>query len=249
MADLKELWRDELQPTAVNVPDPRDRADVIARAYDELGLWSPEQREAAPDLIRASLGELAATGHELQMETYVAVPLTEAFDLTNFVASYDKLPAKAGYYKGETSIYRPLWSQYKTSELGLPAASGARGMVTGNEPNDYDEPGLYFTGQAADKQRKNAAKRVTELTNAGELDASVLDPAGWLALNAIRRYEGKPLLDRQTFTRFVQMEQKTADGGSWLPDAYSRGGQLRLSGSVGRAVSDDGVRFSVGPKA
>lgn len=119
--------------------------------------------------------------------------------------------------------------------------------------DDKPEPGLQLVDENIKAQVKGA-KALQKEYNARH-DATrllVANPADYVILNAQRRVEGQKrsetLLDRPTFTRFIQLTMKRAGAYSWLPYAYSFGGRLRFGRSNDRAFLSVGVRLLVGSK-
>lgn len=254
---IKRLWRPELQAalpgTAVDPEDIADKAAAIAGAYDELGLWSDEQRGSASEVICASLGELATAARGLQLEFYIPIKLSRSFGLDALVSAYDNLPAKGVHEKWEAFV-ATFWDRYSSQDLGAQSSTGARGMLIGGEANKANEPGLYLTNQSFQKQRKAANRMTSRLNKIHELDARTLDPAGWIALNAIRRFEGRPLMDNYTSTIFTGLEPQFIPGNLATYDHYrvpiaSTDGEQLLFRSANESKSASrGVRYSLGQK-
>jgi hypothetical protein len=221
----------------------RERAELAVATFSDLGLLADKAQ--ATDHFGQQMRVLAETVRDVEsdVEPFISVDLNEAFTLSALLAAFDSRQAE------RSNVYDPLWSQYTSSELnvrtvdskpipvGDTAISGsARAMVLGAS-NDYQEIGLHFTGKIAKDQR--SAVKGSEL----------ITPADYIILMAQRRQAGGPSLDTQTFTRFVQLEAKRADGCLWTPYASLIYGQLGLGGSDDYAYSLGGVRLSVGPKA
>jgi hypothetical protein len=238
-------------------------ADLAVAAYAALGAVTDKDavREDYRHRFQSLHDALAPehTGDAPSIEPFIGLELPNDFAFNALVTAFDKKQPV------DTYIFDLLWSQYDANELNsrimqvsktpeVTKAGSVRGealaMLLGG--NNNDEPGLYFTGKNL-KAQKNAAKdEKTSYDNShGNSKLLIANPADYIIVNAQRREAGQPLLDRSTFSRFVQLAMKTAYGSSCLLSALSSGGRLRLAGSGGDARSNGGVRLLAGqnPKA
>jgi hypothetical protein len=230
-------------------PDTGDAVELAVTTYKNLGLLADE------DKARAAFGEavesLATALPEAIAEgpyDIVMVPKLGELSLSNLVDRYDQLTGQKD--NPDTYVWEDLWNKYSTDELnqGQKAAIEPRAVLLGGE-NDYGEAGLYFTDQDLKRQRKS----LKEAQKDHDSDTTTLDSlsiAGYMVRNAMQLERGQQLMDRPTFTRFIELDKKRVDGVSGVPVANSDGsGRVNLGGSDGGARSSGGVRLSVGPKS
>lgn len=221
--------------------------ELSVATYNILNLITDEgkAREAFGEEIQ-SLTDALPESVTSKPYDIVIVPKLGALSLSSLIDRYDSLTTQKG--NPETHIWSGLWNQYSSDELNQGQTTDLQAQaVLLQVHNDYNEPGLYITGQDLKSQR-------ITLTNEQALHAEEnpktqlhsLSPAGYLIRNAMQLERGEPLPDQETFTRFIELENKSVDGGSYVPGACFSGGRVRLGGSGGRASSRDGVRLSVG---
>lgn len=230
--------------------DVAERTALAVATFDSLGFVrdkgaATEAIEQKMQKLQISITESPATA----VEPFIAIELTDKFSVTALKEAFD---AKIqGENNCDTYVYQKLWDQYSPAELnsrrvgqkattvaqGIKVLGEARAMVLGNEGNTYSEAGLYHT----DQNLKNQIEAVKDL--------GLINPVDYIILQAQRREAGETPLDTNTFTRFVQLDKKSAGGFSGVPDARWGGDRLRLDGSGALAVSDVGVRLSVGSEA
>jgi hypothetical protein len=233
-----------VQTTEANIFNVAERTDLAVATLGSLGLVSEKSSAAEHigQLMQSLHDQLSASGTD-KVEPYVSLELSEQFGLGALVTAFD---AKAKY---ATYVYDTLWSKYGPAALnsrrvGDKSVAGTSSHVSGSAramlldgSNDYNEPGLHHVGMTYAEQRR--AVKGDEL----------LTPADYIILQAQRREAGMNQLDKRTFTRFVQLDKKSADGRSWVPCADWDFDRLVLRGSNGRARSSGGGRLSVGPEA
>jgi len=230
--------------------DVAERTALAVATLASLGLVS--DMGAATEAIKQQMRKLQTSTTESPasaVEPFIAIELTDKFGITSLAKAFDA--KKQGQHTRGTYVEDELWDQYTPAELnsrrvgqkattvaqGSEVLGEARAMVLGNEENTYSEAGLHHTGQ----NLKNQIKAVKDL--------GLINPADYIILQAQRREAGETPLDTKTFTRFVQLEKKSAGGDSYVPNAYWRGVRLGLFGSLELARSSVGVRLSVGPEA
>lgn len=228
------------------LPPAEDFAELALKTYANLGLVSDgdKAREAFSEKVDAISAALPEDTAKRPFDI-VIVPKLGELSLNSLIERYDELTSAKGNY--QTYIWSELWDQYSADELN-------QGQATPIEPRavllagGHDEPGLYFTNQNLKKQRKSLED--TKEVFADELVAlQSMSPAEYIIRNAMLLERGEPLQDTQTFTRFIELDEKTVDGRSYVPNANSNGyGRLLLYGSGAYAFSYAGVRLSVGLK-
>lgn len=225
-----------------------DAVELAVATYQDLGFIADASK--AQETFGQEIADLTAKLPEsLADQPYdmVIVPRLGLLTMGDLVERYDELTSQKG--NPRTNIWEPLWDKYSDKELnqGQTEAIEAKAVLLGGE-NDYDEPGLYFTGQTLKEQRKSLKEaQKTHEGDASELDS--LSVAGYMIRNAMQLERGEQLMDRPTYTRFIGLDSKRVDGGSYVPDAGSGGdGRVYLSRSRGLADPRDGVRLAVGLK-
>ncbi len=229
--------------------DTGDSVELAVATYNNLGLLSDEGKareafsEAVADLVYTALPESVTS----QPYDIVMVPKLGELSLGDLVGRYDELTSQKG--NPQTYVWGNLWDKYSAKELsqGQTVDIEARAVLLGGE-NNYDEPGLYFTNQNLKAQRKSL-KEAQSNHDSDQTALNSLSVAGYMVRNAMQLERGEQLMDRPTYTRFVELDSKRVDDFSCVPRAYSGDrGRVRLYGSGGHADSDDGVRLSVGLK-
>lgn len=252
----------------VNTPAPvvglfnvNDRADLAVAAYASLGAVT--DKDAARKDYRARLQSLhdilAFEQRDRQdypaIEPFIGLELPNDFAFGALVSAFDKKQSI------DTYVLDELWCQYKASELNrrtlskiTPAINntdGVRGealamLLGGNRDN---EPGLYSTNQNLKTQKKAAKdqKKSYDATHERS-ELRIANPADYVIINAQRRENGEPLLDRGTLSHFIQLAMKAAIGGSCLPSANSFYSRLGWGETDGSADPRGGFRILVGQK-
>lgn len=238
MASFEQLLAPSLQ-TARELPivDTGDRAQLITKVYADMGIFDPEQAEAAPELLRPELNALAKQHPDT--ESFVAINLTEEFGLRALMTAFDREQSSvtpATWYRDN------IWDQYDLTNLNRRSVDGdnepvpntVRGQVL-TVDNNYNETGLVATNKNLAEQREAVASD------------TLLNATDYILLQAMRRENGEPLMDRQTWTRFVQMDQKTFGDVSSVGGALVYDTRLYLKDSGGIMFDNSGgVRRSVG---
>ncbi len=239
--NLQELFAPELQtPESIfssQTLNPADRANLITKVYSDFGIFTPETAEQAPELITPKIEQLTSENPDQALEPFVAVNLTQQYGRATLVSAFDQKQEE------ETFTWPDLWNQYNLENLNRrtidgeePSPGDVRAQLLTPPENDHQESGL----QATSKNLKDRIKFVGSKT--------LLNLTDYILLQALRREEDSPLMDKPTFTRFAQMDPKTVDGDSYVGSASVGGSQLSLSRSGGHAYGDGGIRLSVGPK-
>lgn len=234
-----------------DAPRPTNTGDAVELAvttYNSLGLLSDESkaREAFGEVIESFVATLSEA---VTAESYdiVMVPKLGELSLGDLIDRYDQLTGQKG--NPETYVWK-LWDRYSSEELnqGQTAAIEPRAVLLSGK-NDYAEAGLYFTDQRLKQQRKSL-KEAQKNHNADATTLNSLPIAGYMVRNAMQLERGEQLMDRPTYTRFIELDSKRVGGFSHVPDARSGGdGRVRLRESYEDAIPYVGVRLSVGPKA
>ncbi len=154
-----------------------------------------------------------------------------------------------------TYVNKDLWDTYDAADhnrdRGRPGAKMTPVFALNdttdprdrNRPaNDYNEPGLVYTGMTAEDQRRALAAE--KQTAAGGVNIRALGVSEYIVLDAKRRITGNPPLDSftRTHTRFVQFLGKEIgkDGHVVVPDANSPYTALSLGASCAD-VSEDNI--------
>ncbi len=244
--------------------------DLFMTVYEKLGLI--DDKEVAAEFITGELVGLRTSQPEGQeIEPFIAIALTEQFGLVALKRAYDNMPAKDGSRPPGTYVHGNLWNNdpalerelngYNQNAYDLIALNSrsvrksvaplkvptARGMLLGTK-NTRDELGLHLTGLDYETQQKYVKTQEKTFEKTGQQNLLLLNTADYVIINALRREKGEKLLDKYTFTRFVQMAITSVDGMRLVVRADSDGMRLSLRGSGGYASSNEGVRLSVGPK-
>ncbi|HVV26181.1 MAG TPA: hypothetical protein VHC21_04090 [Candidatus Saccharimonadales bacterium] len=230
-------------------PATGDAVELAVTTYNDLGLLTDEgkAREAfgeAVETFAATLPESVTS----QPYDIVMVPKLGELSLGDLIGRYDQLTGQKG--NPSTYVWSGLWDKYSDTEFnqGQTVDIEPRAVLLGGE-NDYDEAGLYFTNQNLKAQRKSL-KEAQKNHDSNETTLGSLSVAGYMVRNAMQLERGEQLMDRPTFTRFIELDKKRADDFSYVPSADSfDGGQVHLRRSYEVARSHGGVRLSVGPKA
>lgn len=225
-----------------------DAAELAVATYNSLGLLSDagKARSAFSTAI-TSLKEALPQSVTSQPYDIVMVPKLGELSLDELVGRYDELTTQKG--NPRTAVWGRLWDKYSADDFnqGQTVAIEARAVLLGGE-NDYDEPGLYFTKQNLKTQRESF-KEAQKSHEGNDTVLGSLSVAGYMVRNAMQLERGEKLMDRPTYTRFIELDSKRVDGISCVPGAGSRGdGRVDLDESFERANPDGGVRLSVGQK-
>jgi hypothetical protein len=247
------------QPFQKGIFNVTEQSELAVATFKSLGFGvdQGEALEAFTQKFRGLHAALTAERADVVVEPFIGITLTDGFGICALKSAFDAKQKVESYY------YDVLWGQYTANELntrsmleGNPsvAPDGVEGralaMLHGGDRSD--EKGLYFTAkQITGKNGQIEAVKKAETDHKAshtQTELLVVNPSDYVMINAQRREQGLPLLDRPTYTRFVQLAMKSAEGRSWLLRAYSDGGQLRLYGSFDYADSFDGVRLLMGQK-
>ncbi len=244
--NLQELFAPELQtPESIfssQTLNPADRANLITKVYSDFGIFTPETAEQAPELITPKIEQLTSENPDQALEPFVAVNLTQQYGRATLVSAFDQKQAE----DDQTWVYDDLWGKCDLANLNRrtiggeePKLGDVRAQLLTPPENTHNEPGLQAVGEWAMtlKEQAEFAKGKT-----------LLNVTDYILMQAMRREEGVPLMDLPTFTRFIQMDTKTVDGGSCVGGASVYGSRLFLDRSNGLASDGSGIRLSVGPK-
>lgn len=228
--------------------DTTQGVDLAVATYNNLGLINDEGK--AREAFEVAFGDLEAARENnpiIEPIDLVIVPKLGELTLGSLIDRYDSLTKQKN--NPATWIYNELWDQYSGDELsqGQTRPMEAQAVLLGGTDNAYSKVGLYSTNQTLKDQRKSLKQAQKGHVGQDTILKSV-SPASYIIRNAMQLERGKPLQDTQTFTRFVELDSKTAGGDSFVPVACSDGGLLDLYGSNGRADSYFGVRLAVGLK-
>jgi len=241
----------------------KERASVIIEAYEAHGLINEKaqidalRQQAVADILALyeSLGERGP----IELEPYIPISKLHLKGTTlHDLVVFDNHNATKGIQWWDsptgTFVFSSLWDQYRIKEL-MPeseVASLVRGMWRlGHEPGDGLHPG-YEEGDATASEH---------LRIDGLQPMRYLDPAAFLALSMVRRFEKKQPLSG--FTHFPQLGTKMFGGsadqearpGRPYAAALPGGVVLGIAGienihegheqQVGKGVTHVGVRYSV----
>lgn len=233
-------------------PQPYDTGDSVELAvatYQNLGLIADEgkAREAFGQEI-ASLQAALPESVTTQPHDIVMVTRLGELSFANLIDRYNQLTTSKG--NPPTEPWEPLWGKYTDEELnqGQTAAMEARAVLLGGE-NEYNEPGLYYTRQTLKEQRKSLKEAQSEHDGKATTLNSV-SPASYMVRNAMQLERGEQLMDRPTFTRFIELDSKRVGVISYVPLADSvSDGRVCLLESHELAYPRGGVRLSVGQES
>jgi hypothetical protein len=230
----------------------RDDYDLTLAAVSDLGFKPTKQHQlrefdelALTKEDGAYLGEHAARGDIPELTFHLPLGI-RSFDLDRLIVNFD---AKQTY---ETAVWKDLWSQYGKADHNQSRPSVDTGVLLNDttkpkdrsQPaNNYDEAGLVHTKHTVAEQRAAIIREQTEASQTG-VELNPVSLTQYMVVQAKRRQAGLPLLDKSTFTRFVQYPEKGIDGRSCVPDAsVGSDGRLLLYGTdVGRSWDRGGVR-------
>ena len=259
-ATATSIWTPKLSGLQDQDIGEDTRGQATVRACSNLGLIDLKTLNISESELGASFDayyeKFLLYAHRLstlegRLEPYIMIPMNDPdrFDPVSLFQAFRKA------YQAYDEPWMELWAQYGFSEYNLPQAPFsdepvARAMLIGSEKNAFNEAGLYLTDMTVEEQVEAGNEKIATFSEdrAGtNLALDYMDPVSYILLTAIRLEEGKPPLDKRTFTRFIGMEPKLVDGYRCVPLADWGDGRLRFGGSVvdsGWGVH--GVRFSVG---
>lgn len=236
------------------------RAAVILEAYKDAGYIDEEKAEASWPQLADSIANLAeaANGPELEF----IMPLWQVkrkMGLRALIADPKlRRPTDGWHDPNGTWVFGSLWTQYSASELhdGDQQIGMARAMIKPDGFTDGLVPGLADLDSAISLLDNGARQRQ-------QLLGRFLNPAGFLAINTVRRFEGVPLLSG--FTTFpglaakpvhvtlgpVTPNQHKPSTGFVHHQPYATDNGIALTLGMSRSESnsknpDSGFRFSVG---
>ncbi len=231
----------------VGTLDHNDPSELAVAVYSNLGLVTdiPKARKAFSKEISSlqlALPESVTTRpHDL-----LVVPRLGQLSMVGLINRYNALPLAKDILN--IKPYWPLWDQYSTQELsqGQSKPIEARAIILDAE-NDYSEPGLYFCGQTV-RQQVRSLSTAEERIAGSEAFLSTVSISGYVIYNAMQLVRGAPLLDRATFSRFVELEGRPirdVSGDELLyPLAFSFDfGRITLAASYYGSGSNVGVRL------
>lgn len=229
---VKDLFVPSLGGRQTHEAAPRvntDRADLITKVYTDMGIFSPEEAEQAPEVLRSN--PLIN-----QIGSFIVVNLTPEHNLESLMASYSR------GRRCPTIPWPTLWNQYSLADInrrtvpeksGVEPAHGEIRVHTQTLPeNERNETGLVGVNKDLETQRKIIG------------DSVVLNLTDYVLLQKIRQEEGLDPLDRETYTRFPQMDYRLASYGSCVGKACWDGGRLRVNECYGSADYRVGYRLS-----
>lgn len=168
------------------------RAEVILAAYHDVGLIDNEQAENLQAKLQSEILELADAARGPELEYFVPLSKIDRAGLRKLVRITDpKLETIVdGWHNPNgTWVFSSLWAQYKKdhiyhdeSKVGIATAMiKTDGLVDGLMPD------MTVLDRAFVSLDNGAARRK-------ELIKGFLNPAGLIAINIVRRFEGyKPL--------------------------------------------------------
>lgn len=181
-----------------------------------------------------NLASARRTGCEVE---HIYIP--SETDFWSLVSKLDAVRRDHGYDGSEEFVWDELWKDMseKFAGFGLKDEPQLIAMLIGP-----DEDGLFFTNNDA-----NTQITLSDEFMAQNLGVIPLSPAAYVCCNIARAARREVLLDKPTYTRFLQYGWFDVPGdGQCVPDAYlSDNGRLEFCGSFGAADSVTGVRFAV----
>jgi hypothetical protein len=227
--------------------------DPLAAAEEQLAVYKALELVADEGKAREMFGQALAGLSENLPESVttkphdlIMVPKLGSLSLSGLVEKFNGLSTKEHPFD-ETYICKALWDQYSCDELnqGQTADLSPQAILL-EANNDFDEPGLYFTGQNLTTQRNNL--KAAQETYAKESSTTRLHSQGvasYIIRQGTKQVRGEQPVDFSTFTRFVELDNKTADGDSCVLNSLWGDSRLCLGGSIGSANSNGGARLSV----
>jgi hypothetical protein len=239
--------------TAITVFD-RDDYDLTVTALSDLGVKGTKRRPVPEfEEVQAKISPALAVylqnhvrnGGKPELTMHVPLGLN-GFDLKKLIANFDK---KQEY---STYIWEDLWDQYGEGQHNSPRTLLDAAMLLNDttdpenraQPaNSYDEAGLVHVSKTVPEQRASLDQEKQEAVKSG-VELNPISISQYIVTQAKRRQAGLPLLDKPTYTRFVQYPEQVLDGSSCVPNAVvDDDDRLYLNGAnVGSAWARDGVR-------
>jgi hypothetical protein len=227
----------------------RDDYELTVAAVRKLGAkdsrhhpipWYGELADSIGPETAAYLGQHVARGDRPELTLHR--PFTKTVTVDRFLELFNTVDAKHG-----KSYPATIWDRLVRSYSPDEHNNGQTGMLAGLALNDTtdpadrrqpansrDEPGLVYAGRNTPEQL--AAFRVEQRSMAGagvKLDLETVSQ--YFILQTKRLLAGLPPLDQETFTSFLQYDDREIDGNSYKPGARWAG---KLPGIYGSRVSD-----------
>lgn len=225
-----------------------DEAESIIGAYEELELVPESAHDLLIDQTVTELARLAEAAAGLDYEPYVVPSAVTKEDFWKLLSVFTNNSQMAAL------VSERIWRAYTRDQLTKPATAVkpfVSGMVRSGQSANH--PDMFAIAQT-ESARKNAiysSVRQLEYGRGERVHIEPLDPAAWLALNAIRRFNGEPMLDG--FTIFDLPAQ--SDGEEFHePYAAIMGDNVRLGGlsswdvNLGRLSDVDNVMWHTGTR-
>ncbi len=232
---VPDITREDPTALAVATYTNLGRITDQGRATEQFGEMITDLTKALPDSIRD------------RPHYITVVPRLGQAGLAKLHDAYNALTGTHG--NDSTEVWPDLWDQFDDEVLagGQVADLEARAVLL-DAPNEYGEPGLYFTRQRIGEQR-HSITAFNEVHDDATTAVHSTGPASYLIQNAAKLSlsEVEPLLDRRTFTRFPELEGGV-DGVPRVGSADSLDGRLYFCVSYVFANPRVGVRLEVGQK-
>ena len=250
------------------VPEPpkpeffnvQERADLAVATYSSLNLVGDKGKTTYEFTKQMqSLHDALVADHPdggLEVVSFRPVNLEGPFTLRALFLAYNGGDEQLT----ENSAFWELLDQYSVDEFNArtieDAEVGTKPFTLGNQAlglvlggNTYNDERLHFARQNVTEQIASVQSSKLAYDQAHIHTAEVLTtPADEIILAAQERELGNPLPHGSSWSRHLQMPEKTARGSVFRPSVYSSRGGLRVSGFVPDAVGSVGVGRSVGQK-
>lgn len=197
------------------------------------------------------LGRQLVQGYNPELTFYL--PFRKELGLKKLLAKFDTKGTKR---QRPSYIWEDLWESYETYQhkfgtdidtepIAAFALNNSTSPISPTDPaNRYSEAGLVYTDKNVVEQQEYLRKEQTAAKQLG-VDLESMTVSQYIVLQAKRRQAGLPLLDRSTFTCFIQYPNRIINDVSCVPGARVSSGddRLRLGGAaVDHARERTGIR-------
>jgi hypothetical protein len=215
-----------------------DQAEAIISAYAEIGIVNDSVRDVLIEHAATELARLSEAAMGLDYEPYVVPSAVTDMSFHNLVSALGG--EDDGWLFGSST--NP-WRSYTEEELSHPPTA-VKPFVSGMVLKDLNgpHPDLFAIG-ASGAARKNLLRSDIQGLQQGRGERVLiepLDPAAWVAMNAVRRFKGQPFLEG---FNFFDLPPKGSESGLREPFARMNGGYVTLGS---RAIDElASLRFSL----
>ncbi|MDR1272403.1 MAG: hypothetical protein LBK04_05375 [Clostridiales Family XIII bacterium] len=205
----------------------------VIEGYDRLNKIAASCREAGEE-VPYTTAESMNYRYDLKNNTFINWGSSMVIGLNKYMPN-----RKAFQVRGMVKGNLPVEIEYS-------------GKLVGDDENRFFEPGLYLAGMIGRDLLKKTIEIVSKTNKTKgirslRLSFAQIDPIAYISINAMRRAEGKPHLDRSTCTIFTALPYDTFGGGPYPRHrAVSRAGRIEFDSWSMAVYPGTGTRFTVG---